>query len=199
MGISHLLEDFGAGRVQDMADLGEGALEDLRLDAYEDGYKAGWDDAVTAQEGDTRRISSDFAGNLANLSFTYEEALQGMLRDLRPLLEEMVSKVLPPLAQDSLGPRISELLLAAAQDGAKPPIEIVAAPEHAEMLERLCEETGTLRVSLKSEPTLGPGQVHLSFGTREHELNLDRLLSDISDAVATFFDALPQQDQKETA
>lgn len=204
MSVSHLLEDFGAtigGKTVSMSDV---TLEEERLDSYETGYKAGWDDAVKAQEGDSRRISGDFAQNLEDLEFTVTEATQGILRDLRPLLEEMVHKVLPKLARDSLGMRVTELLATAAADGMEPTIEITTSPANLASLEALVDAAGNPRVTLRSEDTLGEGQVQLRLGEEEREIDLDALLGELQREVSEFFDAqqsgpAPSFMEKETA
>ena len=71
----------------------ETSFEEHRLEAYEQGYKAGWDDAATAQADDHTRISAGFARNLQELSFTYHEAKGQILGSLEPLLKEMVTKI----------------------------------------------------------------------------------------------------------
>ena len=61
-----------------------GALEDLRILAYEQGYTAGWDDAAAAQTDDQSRIKADFARNLQSLGFTFQEARMHVLRAIHP-------------------------------------------------------------------------------------------------------------------
>lgn len=189
MGISHLLEDFGttmSGKTVSMSDV---TLEEERLDSYETGYKAGWDDAVKAQEGDSRRISSDFAQNLDDLGFTVTEATQAVLQDLRPLLEELVQKVLPKLAHESLGLRVTELLTDAVAQGMDTEIEITTSPANLAALEALVEAGDNTRVTLRSEDTLGEGQVQMRLGSQEREIDLTTVLSEIQGAISEFFDA----------
>ena len=83
---------FGA-----LSDAGAGA-EDARLASFEDGYKAGWDDAIAAQDKETARIRADFARSLEDLGFTYTEAHRHVLNAIEPLLRDMVCKVMPRMA-----------------------------------------------------------------------------------------------------
>lgn len=198
MGISHLLEDFGNLRGEQTRVIGDSALEDVRLEAYEAGYKAGWDDAVSAQDTDARRVSSDFASNLSNLSFTCEDAYQTMLRGLRPVLDTAVAKILPRVAAASLTPRVSELLHDALATGTRPSMELHVAPENIPSLEGLLDGFDTVPVTIVPAQTLGPGQVQISVGTSEHEIDLDHVLTEINRAVDAFFDAIPESEQKET-
>lgn len=195
MGISHLLEDFGSQGEGDPVSLTELSLEVVRLEAFENGYKAGWDDAAKAQDDDLKRISADFAGNLRDLSFTYHEACSGMLAALRPVLTGMVETVLPKLAHQTLGMRVIEDLEELARKGLSQPIEIVTAPANLEALETLVAAHDDLPAVVRAEPSLGEGQVHIRFGAAEHEVDLDSVLADIGSAMSGFV----SQTQKESA
>ena len=189
MTISHLLEDFSTierGLTVSLTDL---SLEEQKLESFEAGYKAGWDDAVKAQDEDGRRISSDFANNLHDLSFTYEEAMSGMLRALQPLLTEMVHTVLPKLSRETLGTRVIGMLHDIAKQQGRNPVEIITAPANMTALEPLVAGIeGLPPVTLLPEPTLGEGQVHIRMGDSEHEIDLDAVLAEIDTAVSAFFD-----------
>lgn len=195
MGIAHLLEDFGALAEGDPVSLTELSLEEVRLEAFENGYKAGWDDAAKAQKDDLKRISTDFAGNLRDLSFTYHEACSGMMSALRPVLTGMVETVLPKLAHQTLGARVVEHLEGLAGKAMSQPVEIVTAPQNLEALEALLDGRSDLSVVLRAEPSLGEGQVDIRFGGSEHEIDLDSVLADIGSAMTGFI----SQTQKESA
>ena len=79
----------------------------LQLDAFEEGYRAGWDDAIKAQSDDRTRIS-EFAQNLQDLSFTYHEAYSHAINAMTPLLEDIVRSVLPKIAHEAWA-RISSI------------------------------------------------------------------------------------------
>ncbi len=80
------------------------AIEESKLASYEQGYKAGWDDAAAALAEDQTRIRADLARNLQQLSFTYQEARSHILKAVEPLLEEMVGRLLPDMARETLAP-----------------------------------------------------------------------------------------------
>ncbi|MBA3904750.1 MAG: flagellar biosynthesis protein, partial [Rhodocyclaceae bacterium] len=48
------------------------AVEEAKVASFEQGYSAGWDDAVAAQNGDQTRIRADLARNLQSLAFTFQ-------------------------------------------------------------------------------------------------------------------------------
>ena len=90
MSLLHLLEDFGGtrGAAGSHPAPNDEEIETRRLAAFEEGYQAGWDDALHAHTQDRMRLTSDLAQNLLDMSFTYNEAYTHLFRELRPLLIE---------------------------------------------------------------------------------------------------------------
>lgn len=196
MSIAHLLEDFGAhsrGQPMMMTDL---LLEEIRLEAYESGFKAGWEDADKDHAQDVRQISAELAGNLRDLSFTYHEACAGLMAGLQPVLRGMVDTVLPEIARASLGVWVVEQLADLAREGLQKPIHIVCAPTNMQALDALLPEYDDPPVVLSAEPSLSEGQVYFRFGGTEYEINLDSVLAEISTAMSGF---MSQTDKKESA
>lgn len=186
--ISHLLEDFGERPAEAQVTTDEVSLEDERLKSFETGYQAGWDDAVKAQTEDARRITADLAQNIQDLNFTFEEAQAAVMQALRPLLTQMTKAVLPRLAQESLGPRLAEMLDDLARDQGRCSIEITASPADMPRLSGLLASGPVPGATLTEDDTLGPGQVSLRFGEAEHEIDLDAVLGGIDAAIRSFFD-----------
>ncbi|MBZ8117553.1 flagellar biosynthesis protein [Roseovarius sp. LXJ103] len=199
MGIAHLLEDFGSTQDEHTIHLSDVSLEEQRLEAFEKGYSAGWDDAVKAAKDDASRISADFSSNLMDLSFTVQEAQAGLVASLKPLLKGMVDQVLPRLARESLGNRVIETIQSMAGEACQGKIRIITAPANLAALEALTEGLIGMDVTLLSEISLGEGQVHIEVAGDGREINLDRVLDDISKAVDGFFEDQNNDMQKETA
>lgn len=198
MSITHLYTDFGP--IHELSDgevpMGSEQIEESKLEAFEKGYQAGWDDAVKAHENDQTRIASDFAQNLQDMSFSYHEAMAKLTVALEPLLGLMVSKLLPDLARASLGAHIEEQLHKLAKDQMEGSVEIVVAPENLDAMQWLLDATDAVSpFDLKAEPSLGAGQVYLRSAQNETEIDLDGLLQGISEAVEAFF----HQSKGETA
>ena len=162
-------------------------FQEEKLQAYEQGYKAGWDDAATAQAEDQSHVAADFARNLQELSFTFHEAKGQVLRTLEPLLTEMVTKVLPKLATENLVEMVVEEVHAVAQAAAESSVELVIAPENRSALERLLEGETTLPITIVEEPSLGAGQVYLRFEDIEKQIDLEGLLTRCKQVVDGFF------------
>lgn len=164
------------------------ALEEAKLASYEQGYSAGWEDATAAQTDEKNRVSADLARNLQSLSFTYHEARTHVLKAVEPLLREVVGRLLPAIARDSLAPAVLDALMPLAEGLAEAPITLVMNPAARPAVEELLEKATGLPLDLVDEPSLGEGQVYLKLGEAEREVNLDRAVAEISAAVRGFFD-----------
>ncbi len=162
-------------------------FEEHRLEAYEQGYKAGWDDAAAAQAEEQSRISADFARNLQGLSFTYHEARSHILNSLKPLFTEMVSKVLPKLAQETLPQTIVDEILSVTSTRTEAEIEIVISPANRTALEQLLEGQTTLEISIIEEPTMAEGLAYLRFSDSEKQIDLTSVLTGLTQLVEGFF------------
>lgn len=164
-----------------------GALEDLRILAYEQGYTAGWDDAAAAQTDDQSRIKADFARNLQSLGFTFQEARMHVLRAIHPLIQEIVSHLLPKIARESLASVALEALMPLVDQMADAQVTLVLNPVSRAAVEALLEQETGLPLIIIEEPTLGEGQVYLRLGDSETRIDLDRATADIATAVRDFF------------
>ncbi|WP_457647660.1 flagellar biosynthesis protein [Profundibacter sp.] len=165
----------------------ETSFEEHRLEAYEQGYKAGWDDATAAQIEEQSRVAADFARNLQELSFTYHEARSQILGSLKPLFTEMVSKVLPRLAQETLPQSIVDEILSVASDQTSAEFEIVISPGNRPALERLLEDQTALDVNIVEEPTMAEGLAYIRFSETEKQIDLTSVLAGFSQLVEGFF------------
>ncbi len=171
----------------DEAGVSASVLEEARLAAYESGYSAGWEDAVTSQGTDQVRVQADVARNLQALSFTYHEARGHILRCLEPLLRDMVDKILPDMARSALGPMVLDALRPAAVRMAATPVTITVHPDSRAVVESMLAADGTVPFRIVEEPSLSEGQVFLRFDDTEQRIDLDGVIAAIAAAVASFF------------
>lgn len=195
MTISHLLEDYGSLAPEKPVTITEDSLEEQKLEAFEKGYQAGWDDCLKAQLDDAKRVSTDLAQNLHELSFTYQEAYSALQNSLTPLLQQMVQVVLPRAAHATLGARITELLGELAADHGRQPVEIVSAPASVVAVEQMIAPDLPLQVTVSEEPSLAEGQVFIRIGETEREIDLSEVLAEIDRSVAGFI----EENQKDVA
>lgn len=163
------------------------AIEEAKLAAYESGYKAGWDDAASAQSEDQTRIRADLARNLQQLSFTYQEARSHIIKSIEPLLDEMVSRLLPETSRETLAPMVLEQIMPMVEDLTDQPVTLVLNPSVRAAIESLIEQATGLPLNIEEEPTLPDGQVYIRLGTAEAKVDLTRVTAEIAAAVRGFF------------
>ncbi|MGB7317237.1 MAG: hypothetical protein WBC85_04650, partial [Planktotalea sp.] len=105
MNKSAIFEDFSAGPG---AIEPRGSAQSDPLEGFEAGYKAGWDDAVAAQQGSQAHLSTVLAQNLEQAEFTLIEAQTEVLKSVKPVLNEITATLLPGLSSAALRALISE-------------------------------------------------------------------------------------------
>tara|TARA_R110002094_G_scaffold16487_14_gene28049 strand:- start:29 stop:628 length:600 start_codon:yes stop_codon:yes gene_type:complete len=196
MSLLHRYADFGTQGVGDQASVMRNAdsLEDERLEAFENGYQAGWDDSTKVHKEDGERVLADVAQNLQDMSFTYHEAYGKIALAMKPLLTQFVTKLMPAAIQRGLHAHILQevaTLLDAQADGA---IELAVAPACLGPINDVLSDQLSVPFNIVSEPALTEGQAYVRVGASEREINLDAVLTATADAVAAFFD----QAQKDT-
>ncbi|WP_136635998.1 ABC transporter ATP-binding protein [Pseudooceanicola onchidii] len=184
MSIAHLLEDFGSPQAVATPALSDVDLEGLKLEAFENGYKAGWEDALKTRDGEQAQISGDFARNLQDLSFTYHEAQAQVMQAMGSLLQDIVDKVLPEVVRDTMGTRLVEQLTEMARDHGSQTIEIVTSPADQAAVEALLDQDFGFPVTAQADDTLGEGQVFLRMAQEERQIDMESMMSGIRQAVA---------------
>lgn len=197
MAVSHRYRNFGkAGPAGQQPDnTGEEAIEDLKLQSFETGYQAGWDDAIKAQAEDQAKIGTELGQNLQAISFSYHEALTKLTGSMQPVLEQMIEKLLPELAQNALGAHIVEQVLALTQTQISRPIEIVVAVSNVEKVRALAAESLSDPLEVVGESSLGEGQAFVRVGEDERLVDLDAVVSGVSEAFIAFFHETRAGDQ----
>ena len=163
------------------------AVEEAKVASFEQGYSAGWDDAVAAQQGDQTRIRADLARNLQSLAFTFQDARGHVLQAIRPLILEMVDRLLPEVARETLAPTVLEALTPMADELADAPLTLVLNPAVRGQVEDLIAQATGLPMVIDEEPSLPEGQVYIRFGPTETKVDLSQVTADIAIAVRAFF------------
>ncbi|WP_425071610.1 ABC transporter ATP-binding protein [Sagittula sp. S175] len=190
--LQDLLEDFGSQESQAKAtrvagpSISESELEGQKLEAFEKGYRAGWDDAVKAHSDDRSHISSTFGQHLQDLGFTYHEAYGNVMNAVTPLLAEMVRALLPELARATLGHHIAEQLEKLSAEIGQVEVEIAVAPGKIAAIEPLLDGDYGFPVRVVGDDTLAEEQADIRFGSHERQIDLGDLIASVTDAVEGF-------------
>lgn len=185
-----------ADKSADTVVLSAEALEETRLAAYEEGYKAGWDDCAAAAEEEGQGQRREIARQLQELSFTYHEA-RGHLRDgLAPVFDEICARILPATARAALGGLVREALMPLAETALDRPLRLLVHPEARKTVEAALEGVVTPPLEIVEEPSLGAGQIYLHSGNEERRIDVDAATAAIATAVAEYF-ATPEPTEQE--
>jgi len=183
------LEDFSL----DTASVAASPTRDADpMQGYDSGYQAGWDDAMSGAEQGRNHISAEFGRNLLELGFTFQEARAQVSASLRPVLDAMISQVLPTSATQGLCEHIWAIVEPLVEDLNTPRLVLRCAAEDEEVLTSLLDGTAALPVDLTPEPSLLRGQVSFKLGPTTHEVDMDGLIARIADMVDAQFGAQSQ-------
>lgn len=190
--IASFLEDFGTpsalGGQQIVSD---DVLENERLEAFDKGYRAGWDDAIKAKSEEGNAVSDGILRALQNMSFTYHEVHAQVFSNLGPLFDEILQKTLPRVALDSLGAHIADQLAALACDVGTVQIEIAVAPGASGQVVLLVNGTSSsLPITVVESPDVPDGRADLRLGRKEFTVDLNAVTEQIAEAVhAVLYDS----------
>ncbi len=189
MTISHLLEDFSRADPanEPLQLMSDDSLEDLRLASFEQGFTAGWDDAIRSQSENQTRITDALGSTLEDLCFTYQEALVQMTAAVEPVFRSLVETVLPEALMQSIGEQIVQQCCEMAHGQITQPVSLLV-PFGAEMAIRpALDRNLSMEVKIVESDEMGPGQVCLRLGNREREIDCSQLLNNLREALDAFF------------
>ncbi|MEP2470043.1 ABC transporter ATP-binding protein [Roseobacter sp.] len=199
MSLSHRYRNFGGEKAPEPTieedSTSVAASEDQQLEAFEKGYQAGWDDAVKAQSDSVTKVSAEFGQNLQDMSFTYQEALSKLTLSMKPIMVEIVDKLLPAVAHDTLGPQIVDQVFDLLREHPNQPIELVVAPSNIETVQHLAEDKIKAPFEIVGDQTLADGQAFVRIGTEERSIDMQTILTGVSDAITAFFYEAEQENK----
>lgn len=162
---------------------------EVKTRGFEEGYKAGWDDATRAALEENQRLNAELARNLQNLGFTYHEARSHMVRAVEPVLRLLVEKILPCAVAATVGERILEEIQPFLEESLDAPVEIFASPLQSAIVEERLSGLATFPMVVAPEQSLAEGQVHLRLGKSEKLLDSADSLARISEALEAILNA----------
>ncbi len=195
MSLSGYFEDFGSAMTRAADQSGEAVvqLEDDLLKSFEEGYSAGWDDAVKAQSDAGAKITEDLRQALADFDFTLNEATGQFSAQIAPNLVEVFKKVLPEIAQNSLPYHILDELKPLISEHPDDHLKICVAPENVAQLQNLVQTNPDMKVDIEGDKMLGAGQANMRVATIEREIDLLELSNKIIGTVEALFQSLKDQ------
>lgn len=185
------LEDFGSDtqQVARAGSLGANATatsEQDISDAYEKGYRAGWDDCLEGSKADQKHIAEAFGRRLGEAQVTLQEARSKLLGGLKPLLADIMQKLLPTSAQTGFRAQLIEQIMDLAKQSTDAPIEVRVAEEDLAAVQSLVSDhAGMPEVTLIADPALGMTQALLKVGKTGRSIDIMEVIDGIESAFDT--------------
>ena len=195
MTLSHLYQNFGDKdrRKDEILEASAEEVEDQKLQSFEDGYKAGWDDAIKAQSESRAHLSTEFSQNLQEATFGYHEARAALLKELLEFIEPVFEKLLPKMAGEALAAHVVEQVMDLSKDIMERPIEIAVSPKQAGSMRAAFEDSVSEPCVIKPDETLAPDQVMIRVGAKERAVELEPWVDDIAGLVSSHFNTLKKE------
>ncbi|WP_039017061.1 hypothetical protein [Halocynthiibacter namhaensis] len=162
--------------------------EEAKLESFENGYKAGWDDAARSHTDNLDNVSVELGRNLQELSFTFHEARTQVLKDMRAVFEELFSKILPKVAAETLPAIIAEQINEIVGREVDTRIELRVHPSNQDIVGQFVAAQTHLNVDVVPEPAFGEGQARLVFASGEQNIDLSKILETAAQKTEGFFE-----------
>lgn len=185
MTIAHLLVDFGNYHASGTADnFSDATLEEHQLEAFEQGYQAGWDDSAKAHAAEGRRISTELAATFQDWSFTFKDAQTQLLHALKPMFEQISQTLLPALAQTGSPHILVEQLMTLAEEQAGETMHLYVSPDEQGAIARHLQHVGHYAIELHDDPALSAGEFRLLAGHDERQIDINQVVRNVQQALA---------------
>jgi flagellar assembly protein FliH len=184
MSIHHLLVDFSLGAVTPLNATTPAEID--LLDSFENGYKAGWDDAILAKSDESEAISAELGQNLRDISFTYHEAKVAVLSEVAPVIEQAVMTVLPEIARSGFARLVAEHVTDLSAFEGSPVFEVRVCPAERMAVMAILEDGAFEDLKVLAHDTLAPGQAQLRIGNRERHIDMTEITNSMAEVFAGF-------------
>lgn len=170
----------------DSIELSPAAFETAKLESYETGYAAGWDDCAKNNADQATAARTALSQSLQDIGFTCTEARTQLMASVTAFISAITEIALPKMLHDTLGARLQEILADFANRTLQEQVILRACSALKPLLEEALLTQPTLRASIQEDDNLAPGTIQLTCGDGGVVLDTDLLISQIRDAVLQF-------------
>jgi flagellar assembly protein FliH len=197
MSVSHRYKNFGEKPKNSKSPADQtpdASIEEQKLESFEAGYQAGWEDATKAQADQHAKISAELEQSLQEISFTYHEAVTKLTSSFQPVLTEMIGKVLPEISRQSFLLHLSDQINRLISDTLERPIEITVSKENEEKIKSLTAEYIKEPFTIVVDGDLGENEVFVRLGQEERQIDIQQIIEQIKSATDAFFHEVAEQE-----
>ena len=163
-------------QVDDAAYLDPKSAEAMRDAAFEQGYGAGWQDALAQmRDEDALRRAATFDAVQA-LSFTFAEAREMAEAQLVALTEALLASLVPQACALSVPGRVAQELRHMLARDADAQVQVLCAPDSVALLQPVLDDLPpSAPVTLVAEPSFAAEQVVLRGHAQQRRIDLAAL------------------------
>lgn len=152
-------------------------VEKLRTRAFEEGYGAGWADALEQMRNEDSLRCSAAEEALQAISFSYHEACASLEASFVDLAAQIICVILPDLGRAALPRHLERELRALAAKNFGQRLELFCAPGVKHVLAERAAAVAELEVALHEEPSFSEAQVMLRCDQTTRMIDLDAIVS----------------------
>lgn len=179
------LESFDSDHLLDAATpLDPKDADNLRARAFEEGYGAGWTDALQQMrdEDALRRAAAEEA--LQGVAFGYHEARAALETTFMELAHQMISTVLPQITPVALRQLLEMELQQIVAWNFAGRLELLCAPGLRDSLSELVANSPGIDMSLLDEPSFSEAQILLRVDQNSRMIDLGAVTAALMDGLA---------------
>lgn len=180
--IFETLNDEGAPQL-----LSPEQIEEIRLNAYERGFIAGWEDAGRQAEAEDHARRAEVERQLQQLAFTYHEVRGHLLRALLPVFEAVLDSVVPVAARSTVVPMAVEELLALAGKALDAPVTLKISPGTRGEYDAALDGLILPPLNIDESEEIAPLQAAIAFDAQETQIDLDAIAAQMRAAIERFY------------
>lgn len=172
-----------------------GRLTQLRNDAREAGYQAGYRDAKEETEATRQEATRELARKLQEITFIHLEARKAVITSLEPLVKQMVDTILPDIASKAFIDILTAQIASVASLLTDGPIRLHCAQDKSDHLEELVASLSDLPLSIRVEPDPDCSEFETRISTPEgaRHINLDGAIDGVRQGVTAFLDLAKEE------
>lgn len=152
-------------------------IDALRARAFEEGYGAGWTDALDQMRNEDalRRMAAEEA--LQAASFSFHEARSALEANFVDLVAQIIEKVLPSITRDALPLLLERELRSLANRQFKERLEVICAPAVTVQLTELLASVTGHDMTLSPEESFSEAQVLIRINQNTRMIDLEAVIA----------------------
>jgi len=167
-------------------------LDRAKNDAYANGFKDGVNVTKEAVNAEQNRLLAAILESLSDVQIGRSEANASAVRNLRPVVEALVTHLAPDLAKRNFSDAVVDAVVRARSADADGEISLRVAPQQVTFVQSQLAQH-PLAVAIIADDTLSDLHAEIHWGDGCDAINLDAFLGELARVCAEFFDLTQEE------